>query len=83
MKKKLNIIKNDKQLSQMFLVLMTTFIAINAIFIYLLSGPLASANSHNLVLGFIVAVVEVAAVAMILRPFFQHDDEDVRDTATS
>ena len=83
MKKKLKIIKSDKKLTQMFQVLMATFIVINTIFMYLLAGPLASAGSHNMVLGLIVAVVEVVAVAMILRPFFQQDDEKLPDPAIS
>ena len=83
MKKKLNIIKNDKKLTQMFQMLMATFIVINAIFMYLLAGPLAAANTDNLLLGLVVAVVEVAAVAMILRPFFRQDEEELPDPTVS
>ena len=44
MKKKIELIKRDRNLATLFNALMATFIAFNALFLYLFVGPLASAG---------------------------------------
>lgn len=75
MKKKIELIKRDRNLATLFNALMATFIAFNALFLYLFVGPLASAGAQTLVLGLAVSMVEVGVVMLIFR-VFQHDEID-------
>lgn len=73
LKKKLELIKRDRNLATLFNALMATFIAFNALLIYLFVGPLASAGVHSLVLGLAVTVAEVGVVMLIFRAF-RHEE---------
>jgi methyl-accepting chemotaxis protein len=66
-KRKLLRIKNDFQQQLILQTLLMTFIAINVIIIALFIGPLAKVDSPNILIAWIVAILEVVAVVIIYR----------------
>lgn len=66
-KRKLLRIKNDFQQRLILQTLMMTFISINVIIIYLFLGPLDRADSPNTVIGLVIGLLEIAAIAVVYR----------------
>jgi methyl-accepting chemotaxis protein len=66
-KRKLLRIKNDFQQRLILQTLMLTFISINVIIIYLFLGPLDRADSPNEVIGLVIGILEIIAIAVVYR----------------
>ena len=66
-KRKLLRIKNDFQQQLILQTLLMTFISINVIVIALFIGPLSKVDSPNVLIAWIVSILEVVAVVVIYR----------------
>ncbi|HEY5719169.1 MAG TPA: hypothetical protein VIW02_02185, partial [Gammaproteobacteria bacterium] len=66
-KRKLLRIKNDFQQKLILQTLMSTFIGINVIIIYLFLGPLSKVDTPDMLIAVVVVIMEVVTMVVVYR----------------